>query len=218
MRLLLSASKLPKPATFDLIEVRQLVYSCRNPGRACWHQPRLLGGQVCQDLDIGDGIGKREPVTAPYLERPQHFQLFAIGFRKTELPLTDPDVCDLEVVRDASNEFIHGWLVVQAGREPRKISPPHNTAIEQAGKTLSFFAQGVAPKPRSRWWQRCESGVRRRTSSDNPGSSPSSRRRRYRYSNMDTTLFVIPSTSRRGGRRTRDTGIWQDRDTRRSAL
>src|SRR5216684_1489391 len=142
IHLSLSAQRLPKPATIDLIEVRRLVYSSRNPKRACWHQPRWLGGQVCQDLDIGDGIGKREPISAPHLQRPKHFQLFAIGLRKTKLPLTGPDVRDQEVVRDASNEFIHGWLVVQARGEPRKISPSHNTAIEQADKTLCFFAQG----------------------------------------------------------------------------
>jgi hypothetical protein len=34
MHLSRSARKLPKPATIDLIEVRRLVYSCRNPGRA----------------------------------------------------------------------------------------------------------------------------------------------------------------------------------------
>jgi hypothetical protein len=48
--------------------------------------------QVCQDLDIGDGIGKRKPISAPDLQRPKHFQLFAIGLRKIELTLTDPDV------------------------------------------------------------------------------------------------------------------------------
>src|SRR5216684_2810198 len=92
IHLSLSAQRLPKPATIDLIEVRRLVYSSRNPKRACWHQPRWLGGQVCQDLDIGDGIGKREPISAPHLQRPKHFQLFAIGLRKIELTLTDPDV------------------------------------------------------------------------------------------------------------------------------
>jgi hypothetical protein len=57
-------SALPLPDAFlsiDLIEVRR------------WHQPRLLGRQVCQSLDIGDGIGKREPISAPHLQRPQHF-------------------------------------------------------------------------------------------------------------------------------------------------
>src|SRR5229473_1451008 len=142
IHLSLSAQRLPKPATIDLIEVRRLVYSSRNPKRACWHQPRWLGGQVCQDLDIGDGIGKREPISAPHLQRPKHFQLFAIGLRKIELTLTDPDVCNQEAVRDASNEFIHGWLVVQARGEPGKISPSHNPSIEQADKTLCFFAQG----------------------------------------------------------------------------
>jgi hypothetical protein len=44
------------------------------------------------------------------------------------------------VVRDASNEFIHGWLVVRVGGEPRKISPPHNPAIEYANKTLGPLA------------------------------------------------------------------------------
>src|SRR4051812_15653088 len=94
MRLSLSASRLPEPATIDLIEVRRLVYSCRDPERACWHQLRLLGGRVCQDIDIGDGLGKRESISATHIQRPQHFQLFAIGLRKTELPLADPDVCD----------------------------------------------------------------------------------------------------------------------------
>src|SRR5260221_14399493 len=46
------------------------------------------------------------------------------------------------MVQDASNEFIHGWLVVQARGESRKISPSDNTAIEQTDKTLGFFAQG----------------------------------------------------------------------------
>src|SRR6266699_882173 len=138
----LSAKTLPKPATIDLIEVRRLVHSCRNPERALWDQPRLLGDQVRQYLDIGDGIGKREAISAPHLQRSQHFQLFAIGLRKTELTLADPDVCDQEVVRDASHQFIHGWLVVHARGEPRKISPSHNPAIEQADKTLGFFAQG----------------------------------------------------------------------------
>src|SRR6266581_8934894 len=114
----------------NLSEVRRLVHCCRNPEPACWHSPRLLGGQVCQDLDIGDGIGKRESISTPHLQRSQHFQLFAIGFWKIELTLTDPDVCDQEAIRDASNEFIHGWLVLQARREPRKISSSHNTAIE----------------------------------------------------------------------------------------
>jgi hypothetical protein len=48
------------------------------------------------------------------------------------------------MVRDASHQLIHGWLVVQTGREPRKISPSHNPAIEQADKTLRFFVQGDA--------------------------------------------------------------------------
>src|SRR5258708_40052458 len=73
IRLSLSEQRLPKPATIDLIEVRRLVYSSRNPKQACWHQPRWLGGQVCQDLDIGDGIGEREPISAPHLQRPKHF-------------------------------------------------------------------------------------------------------------------------------------------------
>jgi|SRR6266478_2928027 len=34
IRLSLSAQRLPKPATIDLIEVRRLVYSSRNPKRA----------------------------------------------------------------------------------------------------------------------------------------------------------------------------------------
>src|ERR1700692_88212 len=93
-------------------------------------QPRLLSRQVGQYLDIGDGVGKRESISAPHLQRPQHFQLFAIGLRKIELTFADPDVCDQEVVGDASNELINGWLVVQAGGEPRKISPSHNPTIE----------------------------------------------------------------------------------------
>src|SRR3984893_2842279 len=141
MRLSLSAPRLPKPVTIDLIEVRRLVYSCRDPERLL-ASAAIAGGQVCQDLDIGDGIGKRESISASHLQRSQHFQLFAIGLRKIELPLADPDVCDQEMVRDASNEFIHRWLVVQARGEPRKISPSHNPAIEQADKTLCFFAQG----------------------------------------------------------------------------
>src|SRR5260370_20691569 len=142
MHLSLSADRLPKPVTIDLIEVRRLVYSCRNPGRALSDQPRLLGGQVCQDLDIGDGIGKRESISAPHLQRPQHFQLFAIGLRKTELPLADPDICDQELVRDASNELIHSWFVVHPRGEPRKISSPHNPSIEKANETLHSFAEG----------------------------------------------------------------------------
>src|SRR5882672_11894294 len=100
MRLSLSAPRLPKPATIDLIEVRRLVYACRNLERDCWQRPRSLGGQVRQDLDIGDGIGKRESISAPHFQRPQHFQLLAIGFRKIELTLADPDVRDPEVVRN----------------------------------------------------------------------------------------------------------------------
>src|SRR5712671_8083627 len=140
MHLSLSAQRLPKPSIIYLIEVRRLVYSCRDLERACWHQSRLLGGQVCQDLDVGDRIGKRESISPPHLQRSQHFHLFAIGFGKIELTLAHPDVCDQEVVRDASNEFIHGWLVVQARAEPRKIPPSHNPAIEQADKTLCLFA------------------------------------------------------------------------------
>jgi len=34
-----SAKRLPKPATIDLIELRRLVYSCRNMERACRLQP-----------------------------------------------------------------------------------------------------------------------------------------------------------------------------------
>src|SRR3984957_1442523 len=102
----------------------------------------MAGGQICQDLDVGDGTGKRESISAPHFQRPQHFQLFAIGLRKIKLPLADPDVCNQNAVRDGSNEFIHGRLVMQARGEPRKISPSHNMAIEQADKTLRFFAQG----------------------------------------------------------------------------
>src|SRR5277367_1466327 len=102
----------------------------------------IAGGQVCQDLDVGDGIGKREPISASHLQRSQHLQLFAIGLRKTELPLAYPDICEQGVDRDASNEFIHGWLVVHARGEPRKIPPSYNTAIEQTDKTLGFLAQG----------------------------------------------------------------------------
>ena len=58
----------------------------------------LLGRKVCQDLDIGDGIGKRESISPPHLQRPQHFQLFAKSLWKTELPRADPDVCDQEAV------------------------------------------------------------------------------------------------------------------------
>src|SRR5260370_16604460 len=39
-------------------------------------------------------------------------------------------------------ELMHRWVGVQAGGEARKISPSHNTAIEQADKTLCFIAQG----------------------------------------------------------------------------
>src|ERR1700689_5974902 len=96
-------------------------------GDALVAQPPALDRQVRQDLDIGDGIGKRKSISASDLQRSQHFQLFAIGFRKIELPFAEPDVCDPEVVRDASEEFIHGWLVVQARRESRKISSSHYT-------------------------------------------------------------------------------------------
>src|ERR1700730_783850 len=140
MHLSLSTQRLPKPATIDLTEVCRLVYSCRNPERACYHQPRSLVGQVFRDLDIGDGIGKREPISAPHLQWPQQFQLFAIGPRKTDLPLADPDVCDQEVVRDASNEFIHGWFVVHPRGEPRKIPPSHNLAVEKANESFRSFA------------------------------------------------------------------------------
>src|SRR6185312_8146145 len=54
----------------------------------------------------------------------------------------NPNICDQEAVRYASNEFIHSWLVVHIRREPWKISSSHNSAIEQADKLLCFFAQG----------------------------------------------------------------------------
>src|SRR5260370_16736664 len=132
MHLSLSADRLPKPVTIDLIEVRRLVYSCRNPGRALSDQPRLLGGQVCQDLDIGDGIGKRESISAPHLQRPQHFQLLPIGLWEIELTLTDPDVCDQKVVRDASNTFIPASLVVLTRPTPPQLSPSYNPASSHA--------------------------------------------------------------------------------------
>src|SRR3984893_11059828 len=102
----------------------------------------IADGQICQDLDIGDGIGKRESISAPHFQRPQQFHLFTIGFRKNELTLSDPDICNQQMVRDASNKFIDGRLVVHAGGEPNKISPPHDPAIEQPDKTLGLFAQG----------------------------------------------------------------------------
>jgi hypothetical protein len=105
-------------------------------------QPRLLDGQVRQYLDVGDGVGKRESISSPYLQRSQHFQLFALCFRKIELTFTGPDVCEQEVVRNASNEFIHGRLVVQASGELWKISPPYDPAIEYADKTFLFLTQG----------------------------------------------------------------------------
>ena len=107
----------------------------------------IAGGQVCQDLDIGHGIGKRESISAPHLQRPQHFQLFAIGFGKVELTLADPDVCTLEVVRDASNELIDSWLVVHADGELRKISPSHNPAVEQVSETLTTREEGCLSLP-----------------------------------------------------------------------
>jgi hypothetical protein len=130
----------PQSAAIDLIEVRRLAYSCRKPERPCWDQPRLLGSKVRQDLDIGDRIGKREPISGPYLQRPQHFYLFAKGLWKTELHFADPDICDQEVVRNASNEFIYRWPVVRAGGEPRKMTPSYNLAIEHANETLGFLA------------------------------------------------------------------------------
>src|SRR5882757_5403909 len=46
------------------------------------------------------------------------------------------------MVRDASNKLIHGWFIVHAGGEPRKVSPPHNPAIKQSDKPFGSFAQG----------------------------------------------------------------------------
>jgi len=61
----------------------------------------LLVGQVCQDLDIGDGIGKREAISAPDLQRTKHVQLFAIGLGEAEFPLAHPDICDLKATAAA---------------------------------------------------------------------------------------------------------------------
>src|ERR1700722_1792499 len=112
---------------------------------------------------------------------------------------------------------------MQARGEPRKISPSHNAAIEQAGKTICFFAQG-------------NPGLHQQpTMSGHAGREPAIMRERRRgrarggesaglvhsakfswitldpashqgsvvidiHSNMDTRLFVPPSTSRREGR------------------
>jgi len=107
-------------ATIDLIEVVDLFIP------AAIHNALVGISRDCRrsglpGSDIGDEWKTKIDIRAPP-SAAQHFQLFAIGLRKLSSPLADPDVCDQEAVRDASNEFVHAGLSCKPWRAA-KISP-----------------------------------------------------------------------------------------------